>query len=111
MVSKDAKKFTGFENLADKLVTSRLSDSDKERFDNLLSDWKGKEEDVISIMNYAINKGQTNEYFERLEAIFKDTLSRVLIVDRRNFNHPLSLRADRAVEDLYKRLGIEPTDT
>ena len=47
------KEGTDVAALAEKLVVQYLPDEEKPRFAKVLSDWEGREADVIGVMNYA----------------------------------------------------------
>ena len=111
MIDPLFKKGTNVDELADDLVVQHLPEEEKARFAQVMSDWVGREADVIGIMNYAAKQGKAAEYLDRLEQVHKDHVSWIPIVDRRHPEHRDVQRTEAKVERMYIDLGIKPNSS
>jgi hypothetical protein len=95
----------------DENIVARLSeekrDSARQRATQIVKDYVGRDVDALSVLAYAAERGNFDEFAGRLEAHYKENLHYVHPEARRCAKVPGAVRAEVFFLDCYKEMGIE----
>jgi hypothetical protein len=90
------------------LLPEEIRESSRQRAQKIINNYVGVDRDAISILAYAAERNRFDEFAEKLEKHYKDSLEYVHPEARRIKQIPGAVRACVFFIDCYKELGIKP---
>ena len=83
-------------------------ESAKDRATKIVNDYVGQDLNALSVLAYASERGRFDEFAERLEGHYQESLQYVHPEARRIAQVPGAVRAEAFFLDCYNSIGIEP---
>jgi len=83
-------------------------DSTKQRATQIVDNYVGRDRDALSVLAYAAERGEFEEYATKLEAHHKKSLQFVHPEARASKQVPGVDRADVFLLECYKKMGVQP---
>jgi hypothetical protein len=94
------------------LVLPRIPEKDRAglepRIRGIVERFEGREGDAISVLMYAAEKGRTDEFLQKLEGHYRDSLQDVHPEARRDPRISGALRAEAFILHCYEEMDVQP---
>jgi predicted unusual protein kinase regulating ubiquinone biosynthesis (AarF/ABC1/UbiB family) len=83
-------------------------ESAKDKAIRIVNDYVGQDLNALSVLAYATERGRFDEFVEKLEGHYQESLQYVHPEARRIARVPGAVRAEAFFLNCYKSMGIEP---
>lgn len=87
-----------------------VKDSARQRVTKIINAYVGQDLNALSVLAYAAEKGNFDEFVEKLEKHNQESLKYVHPEARTNAQVPGAIRAENFFLDCYKALNIKPNN-